>query len=76
MKLPAVVTLREVVGAKQRLAEEEALEQARKSVAQDDCYTKLSTAGLKNARRYAIFLEVFEELGNPDTPLQTIKLKP
>lgn len=75
LRKPEAQTLRTVIGAKFRLAQEEALLDGMKADGSNG-YGEKATLDLKKASRYATALNVIEEIANPETPLETIKLKP
>lgn len=66
-------TLKIVVGAKLRLALEEAVSLASKS-SKRNSYEQQSILELDKADRYRHALEVLDEIINPDTVLETLKL--
>lgn len=68
-------TLRNVIGAKMRLAQEKALALGMKADGDNNSYDLKSMAEMKEAHRYQAALSVLDHVANPETTLETIKLK-
>lgn len=74
LKKPEGHTLRTVIATRLRLAQEKALISGMKAD-NGNSYAAKSIMDLGEAQRYQMFLGILDDIANPDTPLETIKLK-
>ena len=74
MVRPEGHTLRLVIATKIRLAQEKAIASGMKADA-GNAYAAKELMDLREAQRYQTFLNILDDLADPKTPLETIKLK-
>lgn len=75
LRKPEGQTLRTVIESKLRLAQEDALRDGMKADGAN-AYGDKATLDLAKASRYAVALNVIEEIALPETPLETLKFLP